>query len=107
MQVYESKERIIQKLPPLRPRRQKCVVSASGAYAVNLPADFLTGVILLGFDSPDKGSSATTEKLFPNDIDDLFLRALKTSPYAQEHLTDFFMPRPRLGRSTRSLRSKR
>jgi FRG domain len=92
MQTYESSERIIQKLLPLRPCRQACVVSASGPYSLNLPADFLLGVILLDFDASTPGNSVTTEELFPNDTDDLFLRALKISSFAKKYLTDFSIP---------------
>jgi hypothetical protein len=89
MQVYESQERIIQKLLPLRPMRQQCVVSQSGPYAINLPADFIVGVILLQFDTTDRGTLLTTEELFPDDNEDLFLRGLKTSPFAKNYLADF------------------
>jgi len=89
MEAYQSAERIVQKLLPLRPMRQQCVVSKSGPYSINLPGDFIVGVILLQFDTNDRGSSLTTEELFPNDTEDLFLRALKMNPFAKKHLTDF------------------
>lgn len=89
MEVYQSAERIVQRLLPLRPIRQQCVVSKSGPYAINLPGDFIVGVILLQFDTNDRGSSLTTEELFPKDTVDLFLRALKMNPFAKKHLTDF------------------
>jgi len=94
MQLYEREERIIQKLLPVRPIRQQCVVSRSGPCAINLPADFIVGVISLRFDTTAPGSSLTTEELFPDDKEDLFLRALKTSPFATKYLTDFPPPKP-------------
>lgn len=89
MQAYEQDERVIKKLPPLRPMRQDCVISKSAPYALNLPADFLIGVIFLDFDSPSNESKLAPRYLFPCDDEDSFLKALKTSSYAREHLTDF------------------
>lgn len=89
MQAHESQESIILKLPPLRPQRQHCVISASAPYALNLPADFLIGVIRLDFDSTTNESGFVTSDLLPDDSQDAFLKALKTYSPTREHLTDF------------------
>ena len=89
MHDYERNESILQKLNPLRPIHQQCVVCTSSPYALNLPLDFLWGVILLEFDSHVRGSAATVDDLFPTDAQDAFLRGLKENSFAKPHLTDF------------------
>lgn len=80
---------VIDRVPPLRPQRQACVVVRSSPFAVNLPADFLVGVVKLHGVGPwDLSTDCRT--LFPDDREDSFLKALKTHPQALYHLTDFF-----------------
>jgi hypothetical protein len=85
-------ERVIDLLRPLRPVRQSCVVCRSSTWALNLPADFLEGLVFLDFEA--QPSRMDTAHLFPNDRDDLFLAALKQQPEFAEHVTDFYQDTP-------------
>jgi hypothetical protein len=92
---YDSREMepikedvVIDAIPPLRPRRQSCVVVTSSPFAVNLPADYIVGAVRLRGPGPWT-LPLRAEDLFPGDQEDLFLAALKTHPYALSHLTDF------------------
>jgi len=89
MQPYQSHERVVRQLNPLRPKRQRCIVSRSGPYALNLPAYFVKGVILMDFDGAMPNGIPAPEYLFPSDAEDFCLRALKSNPFAGNHLTDF------------------
>lgn len=89
MRTYQSDERIIRKLEPLRPKRQQCMISTSGPHALNLPADFLVAMIRLDFGADKLGSSSDSATLFPDDTQDAFLRALKSHPDARKYLSDF------------------
>ncbi|WP_010581575.1 FRG domain-containing protein [Schlesneria paludicola] len=89
MQIHDSTEEVIAAFNPLRPIRQKCVVSHSSTFAMNLPADFLQAVIVLDFDLTDPIGILTTEQLFPTSSEDLFLSALKKHPYASPYVTEF------------------
>jgi hypothetical protein len=87
MQIYERDERVIQKVPPLRPKRQDCVISTSAPYALNLPADFLIGVIVLDFDAPTNESQLATTYLFPSDAEDAFAKALNRTSLGGGNVT--------------------
>lgn len=89
MNRHESLDPILRKLQPLRPQRQHCIISLSSPYALNLPADFLVGVIRLDFDSRSNECGVNAQHLLPDDKDDAFLKALKSNPFAKDHLTDF------------------
>ena len=86
MRQYET-ARLWERLLPMRPLRQSCVVSASGPYAINLPADFIRGIILLDFDctSPER---ITRSEIFP-DQDDKFFSALSDVAKFSDHITRF------------------
>jgi len=49
MEVHE-RDRVLEDLDPLRPKRQSCVVCRSSPDAMNLAVDFLEGIITLDFD---------------------------------------------------------
>ena len=89
MRTYKSKERIIHKLEPLRPKRQGCLVSMSAPHALNLPADFLVGLIKLDFEDSTHGSQLDSVMLFPDDREDAFLRGLKANRNARKYVSDF------------------
>ncbi|WP_035615293.1 FRG domain-containing protein [Haloferula sp. BvORR071] len=89
MQAHESQDPILKKLKPLRPQRQHCVVSTSSAYALNLPADFLEGVILLDFDDASSGCEYGTHCLLPDESEDRFLDALKKTRSTKDRITCF------------------
>src|SRR5262249_54958210 len=86
---YESEQRVVRQLNPLRPARQRCIVSRSSPYALNLPAYFIAGVILMDFDGSMLGEIPSAEYLFPSEAEDVCLRALKTNPFVGNRLTDF------------------
>jgi hypothetical protein len=67
--------RALETIRPQRPIRQSCVVSFGGSDALNLPLEFLFGVIVLDFDDlpPSKYS---IHDLFPGPNEDQFLAAL-------------------------------
>ncbi len=67
--------RVIHKVHALRPIRQSCVVSQTGALALNLPADFLVGIIKLDFEH-DGVRKYKTGDLFPSKEEDVFLSAM-------------------------------
>jgi hypothetical protein len=102
MQSYESDDRVIKKLFPLRPMRQACVISKSGPYALNLPADFLIGVIQLDFESITNESNLSVDYLFPGLAEDAFARALTVSPFVKRHMTSFGLAPHRRNRRRRS-----
>jgi len=83
-----GRDEVIGALHPLRPERQQCAVALSDAFSVNLPADFLVGVIRLRGNSFEN-QRYTQEDLFPPIADDNFLRALKDHPFASNRVTDF------------------
>lgn len=85
----DARDFVLEKLSPLRPERQSCVVVRSSPFAVNLPADFLVGAIRLTGDGPWK-LPIDQRHLFPDDGQDQFLKALKVHPIALHHLTDFY-----------------
>jgi FRG domain len=87
MREYEH-ERVMNKLRPLRPERQSCVICLSSSYALNLAADFLVGVIKMDFphELPRK---FTTSDLFPGEAEDKFLSALKRKLLHPEYVTNF------------------
>lgn len=89
MQAHESENSVVTKLSPLRPQRQHCVISRSAPYALNLPADFLIGVIQLDFDSDENECNLKYQDLMPDDADDHFLKALKSFGPTRDRITDF------------------
>ena len=89
MVVHDAGERVLSKLTPERPRRQHCVISRSSAFAINLPAFFLVGVIFLDFPVDGTKSAQMVNSYFPTDAEDRFLAALKSGALHPEHLTDF------------------
>ena len=82
---------VIDKLSPVRPERQACVVIQSSPFAVNLPNEFLVGAIRLEGSGPWE-SDRDMLHLFPDDSEDFFLRTLKTMRVASRHVTDFLRP---------------
>ena len=90
MNEHDAKDAAIKDLTPLRPLRQKCVISRSGTYATNLPADFLIAIIQLDFDLHSNPFNLTTEYLFPGADEDRFLQALKLHPQAKNRISDFY-----------------
>ncbi len=86
---HNVEEEMIRNLDPLRPKRQDCVIAKSSNYALNLPADFLEGIILFDFDLGTGDICYSVPHLFPTEEEDPFLRALRRNPHARKHLTDF------------------
>ena len=68
--------RVLDRVPPLRPKLQSCVICRSSPYAVNLAADFLKSIVILDFDLAET-LPLRAEELFPTCQDDKFLSALK------------------------------
>ncbi len=87
MEVH-GRERILEDLDPLRPKRQSCVVCRSGPDAMNLAADYLYGIIALDFDDAPPSKYGVPE-LFPDIDSDRFLRALTKTVRLPEHVTVF------------------
>jgi hypothetical protein len=81
-------ERALHQYHPLRPLRQSCVICRSGAFALNLAADFLIGIIKLDFDH-DGTRKYSTAELFPGPSEDSFLRAMKKNAFQPDRVTDF------------------
>ena len=80
--------RAIEGFKPQRPMLQSCVVAYGGMDALNLPLEFLFGVIAFDFDELNS-SEYKIESLFPSAQQDSFLAALlKHLPYPQ-HVTIF------------------
>jgi len=82
---------VLERLKPLRPKRQHCVVVRSSPLAANLPADFIVGAIRLHGPGPWHVPFGVSE-LFPSSREDRFLNALKTHRRASARLTDFAPP---------------
>ena len=70
-----ERKRVLDLVAPQRPARQHCVVAGSAPWALNLPADFVVGVIQLSFDLTAPGRYGVAD-LFPSTSDDRFLAAL-------------------------------
>ena len=87
MQEHQH-HRVLQRLKPERPLRQSCVVSLGGLDALNLPLEFLFGVILLEFDDMPR-SKYTLKDLFPSSNDDRFLSGLLQHLQFPENVTKF------------------
>lgn len=81
-------ERVLNKLKPLRPIRQSCVICRSSPFALNLAADFLVGIIKMSFDDAKPGKYSTSY-LFPDQSEDNFLAALKKKLLHPEYVMDF------------------
>lgn len=79
----------IKNFEPLRPIKQDCVVCRSGAYAVNLAADFLEGIIVLDFNLSETEVRLSQADLFPTEKEDVFLKALKSSKKVESKVTEF------------------
>jgi hypothetical protein len=78
--------RALEKFNPQRPLRQSCVVAMGGEDALNLPAEFIHGIIILDFDDlPINRYSAVD--LFPSTSDDHFLGAMKANLSRPEYVT--------------------
>ncbi|MEH6713625.1 MAG: FRG domain-containing protein [Paraglaciecola polaris] len=75
--VNHSEDRVLNKIPPERPKKQHCVISRSSAHAVNLPAFFLEGIINLEFELDESESPKSMEDLFPSEQEDKFLNAIR------------------------------
>jgi hypothetical protein len=96
--AIHGRERLLEDLNPLRPKRQACVVCRTGPDAMNLAADYLMGVIRLDFDDVPP-SRCDASHLFPDSNEDRFLAALKVNLRQPERVTDFSMDvPPRLSR---------
>lgn len=80
--------RALETIKPQRPMRQSCVVAYGGMDALNLPLEFLFGVIALDFDELDS-SKYVIESLFPNAQQDPFLAALLENLLFPQHVTTF------------------
>jgi FRG domain len=87
MEVH-GRDRILEDLDPLRPKRQSCVVCRSGPDAMNLAADFLYGIIALDFDDLPPIKYDVLD-LFPGLNSDRFLRALKANVRHPQYVTVF------------------
>jgi hypothetical protein len=78
--------RALEKFHPQRPIRQSCHVALCGQDALNLPVEFIYGIIALDFDNlPADGRLA--QELFPNASDDPFLGALKANLSNPQYVT--------------------
>src|SRR5262249_55801969 len=80
--------RAVETFGPQRPLRQSCVVALGGMDALNLPLEFLEGVIVLDFDDLS-GGNHTVESLFPSVNEDRFLAALIGNLFFPQHITTF------------------
>jgi len=88
MLVHEN-DRVLNKLPPERPKRQHCVISRSSALAINLPAFFLEGIIQLDFEINNYESQKKIMEFFPSEDKDKFLAALKKGLRYPNMVTNF------------------
>jgi FRG domain len=80
--------RALERFRPERPNRQSCVVALGGTDALNLPAEFLYGIIRLDFDDLPMSKYGIRD-LFPGPQEDRFLAALQQSLKFPERVTDF------------------
>ncbi|TSK06590.1 MAG: FRG domain-containing protein [Geobacter sp.] len=80
--------RVMNKLKPLRPVRQSCVICKSAPFALNLAADFLVGIIEIDFDITTPGKYLPAD-LFPDRSEDNFLAALKRHLLHPEYVSEF------------------
>lgn len=86
---HDDSNEIIKPYNPLRPILQECVVSTSSTYALNLPADFIEGIIVLDFDLDDSSLILSESELFPSEKNDTFLNILKKHKVMKKYLTEF------------------
>jgi hypothetical protein len=86
MAVHAS-HRILSGMTPLRPERQSCVICRSAPYSINLPADYLVGVVNLHFKL--EASTASPALLFPSEDEDYFLAALKKKLRHPQYVASF------------------
>jgi len=89
MKHHDDLNETIKPYNPLRPILQKCVVATSSSCALNLPADFIEGIILLDFDLEDSSLTLSESELFPNEEMDTFLSILKKHNVMKKYLTEF------------------
>lgn len=75
--VTHAQDRVLEKIPPERPKRQHCVVSRSAPLAVNLPTFFLEGIVNLDFPLKANESPKRVKDLFPGEESDKFLKAIR------------------------------
>lgn len=87
--VSHHDDRILDKIPPERPKRQNCIISRSAPLAVNLPALFLEGIINLDFNLNEKDSPKTMRDLFPDESNDKFLQAIRKGASHPDKVTYF------------------
>jgi hypothetical protein len=78
--------RALEKFHPQRPIRQFCHVAFCGQDALNLPAEFIHGIIALDFDDLP-GGGRLAQDLFPNVSDDPFLGSLKENLLKPQHVS--------------------
>lgn len=88
MLTHEN-DRVLNKLPPERPKRQYCVISRSSPLAINLPAFFLEGIIQLDFEIDSYESQKQIMEFFPSEDEDKFLAALKKGLLYPDMVTNF------------------
>lgn len=88
LQPNIADEPVLRGSRPLRPVNQDCYIAKSSSYAMNLPAEFLDGVVLLDFET-SSFDGPTQKALFPGSQEDGFLRALYRLPLAAGIFTDF------------------
>jgi len=88
VQPNASDEFVLRRCRPLRPERQECYVARSAPFALNLPGDFMVGIIRLDFDWT-KYEGPEQSYLFPDASTDRFVNALRRMPLAAEYMTDF------------------
>ncbi len=82
-------DRVVDRVKPLRPLRQSCVICRSGPFALNLASDFVVGILKLEFNFEPNDQPFRTTELFPGQREDLFLDALKSRQLFAERLLDF------------------
>jgi FRG domain len=80
--------RALERFQPERPNRQSCVIALCGSDALNLPAEFLFGIICLDFDDLPPSKYGVRD-LFPGPEEDRFLAALQHGLQFPERVTDF------------------
>ncbi len=86
---HDDSNETIKPYNPLRPILQECVVSTSSTCALNLPADFIEGIIVLDFDLDDSSLILSESELFPSEKNDTFLNILKKHKVMKKYLTEF------------------
>lgn len=87
--VRHYQDRVLDRIPPERPKRQHCVVSRSSPYAVNLPAFYLEGIINLEFDLIESELNMDMRHLFPDEEEDQFLKAIKKGIAFESKISHF------------------